>query len=140
MQRRRRFQRGFTLIDLMLVVALIAILTTLSVEEYAGMVKRAKRVEAVVALTMLYKSQKEHYGAKDRYAANFDELDTFAIEGGRKVSSRVYQLRRYTIQLTQPWGSESYLAVASGQLDGDPWPDILQMRQLPPNLTEERSP
>jgi len=132
MRRRPPRARGFTLIELLLVVALIGVLAALSVDEYDGMLKRTKRVEATIALTALWKAQQAYFADKERYAANFDELGLFAVEGGRRVSSGVYQLRRYTLQLSQPWGRQSYYAIATGQLDSDDWPDMLEMRELTP--------
>jgi len=45
----KKLQKGFTLIELMIVIAIIAILAAIALPAYANYVKRAKVTEAIVA-------------------------------------------------------------------------------------------
>lgn len=122
----RSRRRGFTLVELMGVVALLGILAAIAVNTFQGELVVAKRVEAVVGLSLLWKAQMSYYAANSRYASSFRDLD-FGITGGRAVDATTYKGSRYTYQLAQPWGPTSFYAMATAQLDADPWPDILEL-------------
>ena len=68
-----------------------------------------------------------YIGEHQVFASSFADLPTFQVQGGRLVSATEYQGPRYSYQLSQPWGDTSFYAVASAQLDTDPWPDILEV-------------
>lgn len=110
----------------MAVVALVGILASISINTFQAQVMLAKRVEGVVGLGMLWKAQMAYYGTNDHYATSFQDLD-FEITGGRMIDATTYKGDRYTYQLTQPWGPTSFYAMATAQLDADPWPDVLEL-------------
>ena len=57
-------QQGFTLIEIMIVVTIIAILTAFAYPSYVQQVRKSKRVDATVALQeLLQKLQKSFAGA-----------------------------------------------------------------------------
>jgi Tfp pilus assembly protein PilE len=113
----------------MLVVAILGILATISVNEFGGQLMRAKRTEAIVGLGALWTAQQAHYLEHGTYAGNFIELREFDI-GGERLSATSYRGRRYTYQLSQPWGEASFYCIATADLDGDPWPDILEIYEF----------
>lgn len=57
----RRRQSGFTLIELMIVVVVIAILASIALPAYKDYVTRARLVDAVNALTTLRAKMEQHY-------------------------------------------------------------------------------
>lgn len=59
--RGRRFSRGVTLIELLTVVAVIAILASVAVPSYRRYLIRAQRTEAKVALLQLQTAQEKFY-------------------------------------------------------------------------------
>lgn len=126
-----RQRRGMTLIELALVLAILSVLTQLIITEFTAQIMKAKRTEAVVGLNALWKAQKEHLGRTGHYAGSFDRLD-FGIVGGKQLAPGVYQGTRYTYQLSQPWGEDSFYCIATAQLDPDAWPDILEMFEKNP--------
>ena len=66
--------KGFTLVELMIVVVVMAILASLSVGGYRQYVRRANRVDATSALLHLSAGQERFYLQNDRYATTADEL------------------------------------------------------------------
>lgn len=110
----------------MLTLAILGVLMLLAGNEFRSQIMFAKRTEAVVGLNLLWKAQKAYFATHSRYATTFDELD-FSITGGKQLSAGVYQGARYTYQLAQPWGEDSFYCIATAQLDTDPWPDILEI-------------
>lgn len=65
---------GFTLIELMVAVAVVAILATLSVPSYRIYVERANRTVAKTALTEVVSRQNSYYVDRKRFATSFDKL------------------------------------------------------------------
>lgn len=126
---RRGSRRGFTLIELMFVVAIIGMLATMSVNEYNTAVMFAKRTEAIAGLSALWTAQQTFYAETGAYASSFQQLE-FEVAGGKVLSPTSYKGGRYTYQLSQPWGATSYYCIATAQLDADPYPDILEIYEF----------
>jgi prepilin-type N-terminal cleavage/methylation domain-containing protein len=121
---RRTRQAGYTLIDVMIVTVIISVLATVAVNRYQIFVARAKRPEAVMAFRALAAAQREHLVTRGTYAGTFDALG-FRIEGGTRISPTEVQGRRYNFRLIQDAGPRSWFCVASGEIDGDPFKDII---------------
>lgn len=69
-------KRGFTLIELMIVVAIIAFLAMVSVPSFTGFLAKAKRTEAYMNLHAMYAAQKAYWAEHGKYS------DTLLGEGG----------------------------------------------------------
>jgi len=121
---RRTRQAGYTLIDVMIVTVIISVLATVAVNRYQIFVARAKRPEAVMAFRALAAAQREHLVTRGTYAGTFDALG-FRIEGGTRISPTEVQGRRYNFRLIQDDGPRSWYCIASGEIDGDPFRDII---------------
>jgi type IV pilus assembly protein PilE len=67
-------QTGFTLVELMLTLAVLAIISSLSVVSYRQYVRRANRVDATSALLHLSAAQERYYLQHDEYATTGAEL------------------------------------------------------------------
>lgn len=72
---RSRRRRGFTLIELMVTLAIAGLLAGLALPTYRGHVRRVHRSEAIEALLALAAAQERHRLQHDRYAAALDAGD-----------------------------------------------------------------
>jgi len=64
---RPKYNRGFTLVELMTVVALVGILGAIAIPQYQNFVKKSRRVEAVINLEAIHAAQFAFYGANDEF-------------------------------------------------------------------------
>ena len=116
--------KGFSLIEIMMAVAIIGVLATLGSVEYEKFTTRAKRTEAFTNLLAIRSSMKAFHAEHDRYANTFNEL-SFEILGKNKSapSPTVRKGGRYTYQLATT--ADGWCATAWGNVDSDPFIDIV---------------
>lgn len=123
---RIRTDKGFTLIELMIVVVIIGLLAAMAIPRFMSVSTKNKQSEAKLILKQIYVNQRAYRQAGLSYylpgasasAANPNEFKALTIEIG--VSS----LYTYSINGT----ANTFTATAtSGILDDDPAPDIWQI-------------
>ena len=64
-------ERGFTLIEVMIVVAIVAILATIALPSYQDSVRKSRRADAVLALQRIQIEQEKFRAECPSYAAGF---------------------------------------------------------------------
>jgi type II secretory pathway pseudopilin PulG len=118
--------RGFTLYEVAAVAMVLAAFVGVVGARVVASSRRSDRAEATQALFLVTKTQDAFFASYKRYATSFEEI-RYALKGKKFTVVTPAKIRgeRYEITLTQPWGPASWLAVATGDLDGDPWPDLL---------------
>jgi prepilin-type N-terminal cleavage/methylation domain-containing protein len=116
--------RGFSLLELFLVLFIIGVLTSLSTPRFMGMGARAKRAEATEALATIARLQAASLAEKTRYEPDLKALH-FELEGAKWNADGSLSTRRYTFSCTQPSGALTYLCTATGNLDTDPFYDVV---------------
>ena len=114
----RRLRRGFSLLEVMIVVVIIGILATLAYPSLEGYLQRSKQTEAKVGLSAVYTAQKIYFAINQTYADSLSNLDVQLETGGSS---------RYSITLTG--SSSSFTATAKGNLDDDAVLDIWTIDQ-----------
>jgi len=104
---------GFTLVELMIVVAIVGIIASIAYPSYDNYVTRSKRSDAMSAL-MLASQQMERYRSNPPYSYNVPALsDVFAtqvpVDGGTAY---------YTLSLVNDAASYTLTATPTGSMSG----------------------
>ncbi len=104
---------GFSLSELLIVLAIIGILIMIAVPLYQNVTTRAKTTEAKTQLNFLHTLQRTYHLEKDVYADSFDaigfEQEKLITEGGKA---------RYIIEIEEA-EPRSYTATATSIIDFD---------------------
>jgi general secretion pathway protein G len=66
--------RGFTLVELMVVLTVIALLLSVVVPDYVGRMKRAEETVLQENLTVMRDALDKHYADAGKYPSNLEEL------------------------------------------------------------------
>ena len=83
----RKTRSGFTLVELLIVVAIIGVLSTIGVPTFKKMVQKAKKSEAKVALGALYTVESAFYSEYGVYGNNVTGIG-YELDGSS--STRIY--------------------------------------------------
>jgi type IV pilus assembly protein PilE len=101
----RRFQTGFTLIELMITLLILGIVASIAVPAYRGYVQRANRTEGRAALLALAAAQEKYYLQCNTYVATLDSTkDSTCAATGVAASLKfpaTSERGYYTIAVTQ---------------------------------------
>ncbi len=148
---RRYFQHtvGFTLVELMIVVAIIAFLSMVCVPSFTRFLAKAKRTEAYMNLGSIYAAQKVFWAENGRYAGSLQELGwkpegyhgggqderffyTYGFAGGSEGAHHCTgKLGAGTEHLAPAHASANeFLVCAAGDIDGDGTADVMSVNQF----------
>ncbi len=81
-------EQGFSLVELMIVVAIIGILAALAVPRFQSFQAKAKQTEAKNNLSHIYTLEQTYYGDNDAYSSVLDDIG-FRVQGKRKYDYSV---------------------------------------------------
>ena len=104
-----RLRGGFTLIEVMIVVAIIGILATIAYPSYVEYVKRGHRSEAQTALLQAAQFMQRFYAANNNYKSNlkgdsvkleFATITTRAYDVGLKETDNALGPTKFLLQAT----------------------------------------
>ncbi|MCM5679661.1 type IV pilin protein [Schlegelella sp. S2-27] len=117
--RQQKASAGFTLIEVMIVVAIVGILAAIAYPSYTEFVRRGQRAEARTVLLEAAQFMQRFYAANDRYDQTRDGT---AVElPGSLQASPAEGTPRYTIELADGLSATGYTlqAVPAGSMVGD---------------------
>jgi prepilin-type N-terminal cleavage/methylation domain-containing protein len=128
---------GFSLIELMVVIAVISILAAVSVPVYKNFLTRSKRSEAYANLHSLYIAEQAYHAEHSEFTTQLRGENSLGWEpsgknaytygfGSGPDSSVVGTLKTPASALSNTQASkDSFIAGAAGDIDGDSVNDVL---------------
>lgn len=138
--------KGFSLIELMVVVAIIGFLAMIGVPSFTKFLAKAKRAEAYMNLSSIYAAQKAYWAEHGKYSSILSGEGgigwkpegykgggpqerfyyTYGFAGSEGTNYFTGKLNASSSHLSEAKaGENSFVAVAAGDIDGDGKPDIL---------------
>jgi prepilin-type N-terminal cleavage/methylation domain-containing protein len=129
---------GFSLIELMVVVAIIAFLAMIAVPNFNRFLAKAKRAEAYMNLSSIYAAEKAYYAEHGKYSDVLNgeggigwkpEGKTYYTYGFAGADGRNHFVGKLGASGAQLQGSRAdkngFVVVAAGDIDGDGDADII---------------
>jgi prepilin-type N-terminal cleavage/methylation domain-containing protein len=94
-----RSRRGFSLIELLIVIAIILLIITIAVPKFNSVQKHAREVAALQAIKTIHTGQVQFYSEYGRYATSLTELGPPAAADliGNDLASGEKQGYRFTV-------------------------------------------
>lgn len=89
-------KKGFTLMELLVVVLLISILAAIAVPQYFNAIERQRSVEGLGVLSDIEKAQMRFAAINEAFTTDFSNLD---IDLGDTTSGSTYETRNFTYTL-----------------------------------------
>jgi len=105
-------KRGFTLIEIALVLVLIGILATMALYTYRMMVNKARMTQAKTVLGHLTKTEATYFSIYDRYTDNVLLLDFDPVK---------YDYYKVSVVLDNDAKNYTGIATGAGIMSGDSW-------------------
>ncbi len=118
---RCRDSRGFTLVEMLIVLAIITILTAIALPMYTNLVKKSRETAVLTYLNLLKKAEDSYIitNTGNAFSNDFEELEaTGTLPLGNGASTRI--VHDYTLTLTVGnSGGVPFWRVTAEPVDGD---------------------
>ncbi len=123
----RKSNKGFTLIELMIVVVIIGILAALAIPRFMRSTTKAKQSEAKQLLKQVYTMQRAYRQEFDSYCLNGATASAAAPNAFAQIGVEVMSTARYTYVMTA--AANTFSCVATANLDDDATNDVWTIDQ-----------
>ena len=134
--------RGVTLVEVMIVVAIIAFLAVIAIPNYLKFVARSKRAEAQVNLAALYGAEKIYWGDQGSYTSVLQGVGslgwkpegkryyTYGFSGAEGVNYIRGSLDADIAALAQSHADKNtFVVIAIADIDGDGFSDVIAINE-----------
>ncbi len=122
--------RGITLIEILIVLAIVAVLTTIALPNYQEYIRRSRHSDAMIALQHIANEQEQYYFDNNRYSTNFASIgvpgtspDGYYTLSLASVSNTMFIARASPVSATSQTGSGRFEIRSNGQKGWDPGED-----------------
>lgn len=131
-------KKGFTLIELMIVVAIIGFLAMVAIPSFKKFLAKAKRTEAYMNLNALATAEKIYWAEHGTYSTDLVAIGwkpegqtqyTYGFSGAEGKNYITGALGSTISAVSGVAGKDSFIATAAGDIDGDGEPDIITINQ-----------
>jgi type IV pilus assembly protein PilE len=109
---------GFTLVELMITVAILAVLATVAIPMYKNYINRAKQSDAIIGLKAAQMAEEQFFSENNYYAGTIDILPGFNDTGSadNKFAKGEYILKVVSASTTNP---PTFTLEAKAVIDGN---------------------
>ena len=111
---------GFTLVELMVTVAILAVLSAVAIPMYSNYINRAKQADAIIGLKAAQMAQEQYFSENNAYSGTIDILPGFDDSGAANNS---YAKGEYTLTVVSAGTAPAFVVDAARVVSGatDRW-------------------
>jgi type IV pilus assembly protein PilE len=128
-QPNKRASSGFTLIELMVTVAIVTILATIAVASYSSQIQKSRRTEAKSALLDLAGREERLFSTSNAYSSDEAALG-YATAAGTPMTNMPFGNNYYTLTAVTTANTYTLTATPVGQQASDTACGSLSVNQL----------
>ncbi len=108
---------GFTLVELMITVAILGILSAVAIPAYSNYMNRAKQSDAIIGLKAAQMAQEQYFSENNAYSSTIDILPGFDDSGSANNS---YTKGEYTLSASVS-STATFVITATSSTLNDRW-------------------